>query len=163
MNRRMGRTARLIAVAAALATILVVPATAAGAIEPNVEGLATFVDECGGATSLITLELEGSFDGCLYTDEITQAKFRPDGVYIEHGFETIVGCLDTPAGQKCGTLQTSYEYVATFDAEGTQLTGGCTHPIIGGSGDFAGASGIIVFRDDLAAGTADFRGVIELP
>ena len=132
-------------------------------MEQNVEGVATFVDECGGATSLATLEMEGSFTGCLYTDEITRARFSPDGVYVEEGFETIAGCWDSPDGEKCGTLQTSYRFIATFAPDGTQLSGGCTHPIIGGTGDLAGASGLIVFRDDVAAGTADFRGEIILP
>ena len=162
MYTKIRRVGRLAVVAAILVMTLVVPVGTASAA-PNVDGDATPVDECGGATSLITLELSGGFEGCLYTDVITRAKFRPDGVYIEQGFETIVGCLDTADGEKCGTLSTSFEYVATFAPDGTQLTGGCTHPILSGTGDLDGASGVIVFRDDVVTGEAHFRGVVDLP
>lgn len=154
---------RALVLMAALAMLLVVPTGAAAAIEQNVDGLATFVDECDGQTSIATLALEGSFDGCLYTDTIKQARFTDDGVYTERGTETIAGCWDSPGGEKCGTLSTTYEFIATFDADGNQLSGGCTHPIVGGTGDFAGASGLLVFVDDVEAGTADFRGFIDLP
>ena len=154
---------RGLALAAVMAMMLVVPAGAAGAIEQNVDGVATFVDECGGQTSIATLSLEGAFEGCLYTDTIKQARFSDDGVYTERGTETIAGCWDSPEGEKCGTLSTTYEFIAVFDVDGNQLSGGCTHPIVGGTGDLAGASGILVFADDVEAGTADFRGVINLP
>lgn len=162
MKSRIRTVMALTAVAVLLATMAPAPVSA-GSFGSNVGGMAAAVEECGGATSIITLALEGDFEGCLYTDEITQAGVRANGVYVEHGFETIVGCVDTPDGEMCGTLSTSFVFMATFAPDGTQLTGGCVHPILGGTGDFAGVSGVIVFHDDVAAGTAEYRGLIELP
>lgn len=154
---------RVAIVFAAMAVLMVAPAGSAGAIEPDFEGVGVFAEECGGETSIFTIALEGSFTGCLYTDEITSAKVKRDGTFVEEGFETIAGCWHSPDGDKCGTLKTTYRYIATFAPDGTQLTGGCYHPFIGGTGDFAGATGGFVFQDDLELGTFNFRGLIDLP
>jgi len=162
MNHLTRKARSVVVLLAAMSMLLVVPIGAAGALEPNVEGLSVGVDECEGDSGIFTLALEGSLEGCLYTDVVTEEKFG-NGVFMDRGFETFVGCWDSPDGELCGTLSTSYVYTATFAPDGTQLTGGCTHPILSGTGDFAGASGILVFRDDVEAGTAEYRGVINLP
>lgn len=163
MFRGTKKARRIAIVLVALALLTVAPIGAAGAIEPDFEGVGVFAEECGGETSLFTIALEGSFTGCLYTDEITRYKLKPNGAFIEEGTETIVGCWNSPDGEKCGTLSTTYRYIATFDADGNQLTGGCEHPFVGGTGDFAGATGGFVFQDDLDLGIFNFRGVIDLP
>lgn len=158
MQHVMVRVRKALIVLAALALLLVVPVGSAGALEPDVEGVASFAEECGGQTSAFTLVLEGELSGCLYTHGWV-AKVRPDGTYIEEGTETIAACW----GDLCGTLETTYRFVATFDGDGNQTAGWCDHHIVSGTGDFAGAGGGIQFNDDLDAGVAYFHGVIELP
>jgi hypothetical protein len=45
---------------------------------------------------------------------------------------------------------------------GAELHGRCQHPIISGSGDFEGASGVITFKDDVTNGTSLYRGHVKL-
>jgi len=40
------------------------------------------------------------------------------------------------------------------------IHGRCQHPIIAGTGDFAGASGVITFKDDVTNGTSLYRGPV---
>lgn len=163
MSRATRKTRSIAIVFAAMAVLMVAPVGSASAAQPDFEGVGVFAEECGGETSIFTIALEGSFTGCLYTDEVTQYKLKPDGTFIEEGYETIVGCWHSPEGDKCGTLQTSYRYIATFAPDGTQLTGGCDHPFLSGTGDFAGATGGFTFQDDLDLGVFNFRGRIDLP
>lgn len=149
-------------VVAALAMLLVVPATPASADSGAIEGVGYLVDECDGQSSLITIELTGSLEGCLYTTEITDYVILEDGTYEEYGFETVVACLN---GEICGSFDTSYVFRATFSDTGEQLTGGCKHPILAGTGTdaLAGATGIIEFRDNLVTGEVYYKGFVGLP
>jgi hypothetical protein len=70
------------------------------------------------------------------------------------GRERFVGCLDANhdgscnAGEPAGAMRFSFVYWAAFDpASGALLKGRCVHPIIGGAGSFAHASGVVFMRD----------------
>jgi hypothetical protein len=70
------------------------------------------------------------------------------------GTERIVGCLDRNRNGRCGRheptgeLFTEFVYWATFDPDsGRLIRGQCAHPIIRGTGDFAGTRGLISMYD----------------
>jgi len=65
------RARSVVVVFAAMALVMVMPIGGVAAREPDVEGVAAFAEECGGETSVFTLTLEGNFNGCLYTEEIS--------------------------------------------------------------------------------------------
>jgi hypothetical protein len=95
--------------------------------------------------SYAPLVMEGSLDGCWYTN-IETARTTPDGVYLETGTELFVGQLD---GGPEGTFTTTYRFQANLDSDGAELRGRCQHPLVAGSGTggFSGATGQINFTD----------------
>jgi hypothetical protein len=93
----------------------------------------------------------------------------PSGVVTATGTEEFAGCFDTNGDASCGgsepagTLRFSFESSAKFDpVTFAQQHGRCHHPITGGSGDFAGATGELRFKDDPAAGCAYYSGHLTL-
>ena len=50
----------------------------------------------------------------------------------------------------------------TTDDASTWLGGSCLHPVTSGEGAFAGASGMIYFRDEAYLGASNYWGVIRL-
>ena len=106
------------------------------------------------------IDFSGSLDGCWYT-YVSASKFNPSGTYVEQGAELFVGCLN---GTTCGTFETVYTFTAKYTDEtfATELHGRCEHSIVGGTGDFAGAKGVINFKDDVVNMTFDYRGQIQL-
>ena len=106
------------------------------------------------------IDLTGSLVGCWYT-YVSKSQFNPSGTYVEQGTETFVGCL---TGSGCGTFETIYTFTAkyvdeTFEEE---IHGRCEHRIVGGTEDFAGAKGVLLFKDDVVNFTFDYRGQISL-
>lgn len=114
----------------------------------HVNGTVTVIDADTG-----TLRLEGGLRGTLYTTALTILLESP-GMDVQQGTERIEGCLDRNRNGRCGPrepsgkLFTEYVYWATFDpATGRLLQGQCAHPIVRGTGDFAGTRGLIHMVD----------------
>lgn len=103
--------------------------------------------------------MEGDLSGCWYVDDLT-CRLNPSGTVQCTGHEHFVGSL----GSKTGTFSTTFEFTGKFDGPPTfaEIHGRCHHPIVGGTGDFAGASGVLQFKDDVTTGVSTYRGHITL-
>jgi len=153
------------AVAASVLTVLAMPASAG---TTHVSGSSVYNNACqppAGSPPDDTgdyppIDLSGSLDGCWYT-YVSASKFNPSGTYIEQGTEIFVGCLN---GITCGTFETTYTFTAKYvdDTFAEEIHGRCEHSIVGGTGDFAGAKGVILFKDDVVNVKFDYRGHISL-
>jgi hypothetical protein len=73
---------------------------------------------------------------------------------VQTGQERFIGCLDRNHSQRCdpgepsGALGFDYVLWMQYDPDsGWLIKGQCLHPISGGSGDFAGARGVLIMRD----------------
>ena len=140
-----------LAVAASVLAVLAMPASAGTA---HVSGIGVFNDLCqppvGSPPDDLgdypPIDLTGSLHGCWYT-YVTSSKFNRSGTYQEKGTEIFVGCLNGP----CGTFETTYTFTAKYvdDTFAEEIHGRCHHPIVGGTGGFAGAKGVINFKDDV--------------
>jgi hypothetical protein len=112
--------------------------------------------------------MAGSLIGCWYTDSLDQVQSSPNGAILAIGTEHFVGCLDTDSDHTCatrdprGTLVLIYAFEGRFDKQGHELSGGCQHPIMSGTGAFAGARGRIDFSDNVMTGTSSYRGQVTL-
>jgi hypothetical protein len=106
------------------------------------------------------IDLSGSLDGCWYT-YVSASQLNPSGTYVERGTEIFVGCLN---GTTCGTFETTYTFTAKYvdDTFAEEIHGRCHHPIVGGTGDYAGAKGVINFKDDVVNLKFDYKGHISL-
>ena len=152
-----------VAVAASVLAVLAMPASAG---TTKVSGPGVFDTEClppagNPPVNLGTydpIDLSGNLDGCWYT-YVSTSRTNPSGTYVEQGTELFVGCLN---GTVCGTFETTYTFTAKYDTLGQEIHGRCHHPIVGGTGGFAGAKGVINFKDDVVTGTFDYRGNISL-
>ena len=87
----------------------------------------------------------------VYGAWLPRSRYVPDdqpgfeawiGRPFAHGTEHFTGWL----GTLYGTFYTTYSYTARFDGA-VELHGRCHHPILGGSGDFAGVRGELSFTD----------------
>lgn len=146
---------------------LVATAEPASAGTTQVSGVAVFNDDCQSPVGsppadpgdYPPLDLSGSLDGCWYT-YVSASRFNPSGTYVEQGTEIFVGCLD---GTTCGTFETTYTFTAKYvdDTFADELHGRCEHSIVGGTGDFAGAKGVILFKDDVVNLEFDYRGHVS--
>jgi hypothetical protein len=68
------------------------------------------------------------------------------------GTELFRGCLDVRHDGHCsgdpkGNLRFKFRYWADFASDGSLVWGSCWHPITGGTGDFAGAQGVLTMVD----------------
>ncbi len=73
---------------------------------------------------------------------------------VQTGQERFIGCLDGNHSRRCdpgepsGALAFDYVLWMHYDPHsGWLIKGPCLHPITGGSGDFAGARGVLLMRD----------------
>ena len=113
--------------------------------------------------------MTGDLVGCWYTDtfEVIQANDNLGGKFKASGTEHFVGCLDTNgdgscAGEAMGRFNTTFVFTAKFAPSGDEIHGRCHHPIVGGTGAFAGASGGISFKDIPSEGRFPYHGEIKL-
>jgi hypothetical protein len=102
-----------------------------------------------------------SLVGCWYTDTLEVVHDPSNGTYQERGTETFVGCLSD--GTTCGTFSTTYKFTAKLAADGSEIHGHCEHPLVSGTGDFAGITGQVNIRDNVQAGEYPYIGHFQLP
>ncbi len=171
LTRRMTVLGITLMVMIALIGGWMVPATAVAQERMAIEGLGEFDDgECGtespnGQTADFSNKLSGDLTGCLYVF-VDTAECGPDGKYLETGVETFVGEYNGESG----TFWTTFVFLAQYEScvdgvpEG-QLSGGCYHPVIQGSGTgvFRHVQGYLMFIDDVEAGNFPFMGQLEFP
>ena len=166
MNQRLIiGTLTVLAVVALHSAVLLVPAPALAAGATHIAGLGVYAaagdcEDPAGDGDSYALTLTGDLDGCLYTF-VETADCSPSGTYRETGRELFVGQY---TGQD-GTFRTTYRFTAKYeecvdDIPVGELFGRCQHPIIAGSGTgvFAGVSGRLDFKDDIAAENFPYRG-----
>jgi hypothetical protein len=127
---------------------------------------------CGGAVLPPALPnavlMSGNLVGCWYTDTGVLVSIADNHVTTTMTFtgtEHFVGCLGRHRDGVChgrdrtGTWQTTYVFTGVFsDTTGFEVSGGCTHPIVPGSGTgaFKGAKGTILMTDNIPPGGAPF-------
>ena len=168
------KTQRLALVGVLMGSLLgmgsVAPANAAGTTQISGSGFYDVTgSECGTPPARFAdftpLVLTGDLEGCLYTDILTSTdRGAPSGIYIETGREMIVASLN---GGSVGTFETTYRFESMWDPDvstGVEVKGRCQHPIVAGSGTgaFAGATGRLDFKDEVATGQFFYRGHIML-
>jgi hypothetical protein len=154
-----------LSVAASLLAVLAMPASAGTA---QVSGIGVFNTACqppvGSPPADLgdypPIELTGSLQGCWYT-YVDSSKFNRSGTYQETGTEIFVGCLN---GGACGTFETTYTFTAKYvdDTFAEEIHGRCHHPLASGTEGFAGAKGLINFKDDVVNLKFYYRGHISL-
>jgi hypothetical protein len=143
-------------------------ATPASAGATLVSGIGVFNTECqppvGSPPADLgdypAIDLTGSLNGCWYT-YVSKSQFNPSGTYLEQGTEIFVGCLN---GLACGTFETIYTFTAKYvdDTFAEEIHGRCEHRIVGGTEDFAGVKGVLLFKDDVVNLNFEYRGPISL-
>ena len=165
----MRRWLRAATVSAVVVAALVVVVATAMAGTTQVSGSGVYVDQrcvppaaAGPAPTDLgdypPLVMEGSLVGCWYT-YVLASKETPSGSYKETGTELFVGCLNETT---CGQFETTYTFTGKFTANfEAEIHGRCHHPVTGGTGGFAGMSGVIQFKDDVDTGIFYYRGNIK--
>jgi hypothetical protein len=128
----------------------------------QVSGRQVPVETCDGkAGAAATFEMSGDLVGCWYLDDFAPKAATPSGIFVGGGRETFVGCIRS----RCGTLTFRFVFIGQYDATGAEIRGACHHPVVGGTGGLAGASGSINFVDDPDGSglpPADYSGRINL-
>jgi hypothetical protein len=138
--RRLAAPTLLAATAAlALAT------SASAATTYQVSGKQTVVDEAAGKYAM-----HGGLVGDWTFTSYTEIAKTP--IYRAKGTELFSGCLDVArdgscAGDPSGKLRFSFRYWAQFGAGDALVWGSCLHPVTGGTGAFAGATGVLAMVD----------------
>ena len=145
----------LVAAAAALAL-----ASPAGAATYEVAGKQTTIDAD-------TAKMTGDLRGRWTTTSFEDVAYTP--FYQAKGTETFTGCVDrrrdhSCAGDPSGTLNFEFGYLALYASPdpASLVWGTCWHPVVGGSGAFAGAQGVIAFVDSPTSGGVSTRYVGSL-
>ncbi len=130
--------------AAAAALVLAAPA---GAATYQVSGKQTAVDADAG-----TYKMSGGLRGDWATTSFEEIATEP--YYEGKGTEMFDGCIDRRRDRSCkgdpsGTLSLTFRYWALFGSEDPEsfTWGACWHPVVEGTGDFAGAQGVLTFVD----------------
>ena len=150
----------VLSVAASFLAVLAMPASAG---TTQVSGVGVYNTACqpplGSPPANLgdypPIELSGSLSGCWYT-YVESAKFNRSGTYQETGTEIFVGCMNGT----CGTFSTTYTFTGKFvdDTFAEEIHGRCHHPLASGTEGFAGAKGLINFKDDVVNLKFDYRG-----
>jgi hypothetical protein len=148
LHRTWRRTAVPLLLAAA-ATLALAGSASATTATYQVSGKQTVVDEAAG-----TYKMQGGLIGDWAITSFTEIAKAP--LFKAKGTELFVGCLDVRRDGSCtgdpaGRLRFSFRYWAQFDAQGGLVWGSCVHPITGGTGAFAGATGVLAMVDSPTA------------
>ena len=149
-----------------LACVLAVAcAGAADAKTYRVAGKQIVVDEDQG-----TSKMRGGLIGGWAITAFEPLETAP--VFHARGTETFEGCLDRRRDRSCagdpkGTLEFTFDYWAAYASEdpASLIWGTCVHPIVNGTGGFAGAQGVIAMVDMPTPSGVQTRyeGTITLP
>jgi hypothetical protein len=170
----MRRHIAALGMVAAAAVLAATAATAAGTTQ--VDGISTLValgDPLDPTDDVFAMAGYGdgrpALVGSWYTRTFVPGVFTPSGVLTATGTEEFVGCLDADGDGSCGvsdpagTLGFTYQVSAKYDpVTFAQQHGRCHHPITGGTGDFAGATGVLRFKDDPETGCSYYTGHLTL-
>ena len=157
----------VIMVTAVALTAVAVGAAGTGSTVLTVRGTQTVVDEQKGR-----YEMHGSLVGAWNTTAFTLNYAGADGQVVGSGKETFAGCHDTDrngtcdAGEPKGTLRFSFIYWATYKpGTKTLVKGQCVHPVVGGTGAFAKAKGVIHMTDRPSKGgvLTTYTGTLDVP
>jgi hypothetical protein len=140
MNRALGRIAGLVALSATAALLAASPASAI-----PVSGKQTIVSEKKG-----TSKMAGGLIGQWAITSFKVLKTKP--VIRARGTESFDGCLDVDLDGSCsgnpsGTLAFSFRYWGKTAGDGSVQLGTCAHPVVSGTGSFAGATGFLQMVD----------------
>jgi hypothetical protein len=148
MSRTFKRIAAMATLGAIVLTVAVSGANAGSGGSPYVlRGNSITVDEAQGKS-----RMEGSLIGNWQTTAVA-TLFQSSSQYGAAGMELFTGCHDINANKKCeaaeqGTLKFTFTFWTTFDpATGALIKGQCVHPVIGGTGAFKDARGVIFMKD----------------
>jgi len=153
------------ALSAIVCVAALVAAAPAGASTVQLSGVQTLTDPATG-----TFDMEGSLIGTWFTLGFEVVGAHPSGTLQATGTELFVGCLDLGADGACtagdpsGTLGFEMKFTAKFVPPDfmVELHGRCQHPIVSGTDGFAGATGVIHFKDIPPGGVATYKGHISL-
>lgn len=131
--------------AGALLALLVVLAAPASAATYPVSGHQVVVNEGEGKYKM-TGGLLGSWSITSFKEISAGAIFKAKGT------EKFSGCLDLGRDGKCsgdpnGSLNFRFLYWGKFGPNDSLIWGSCWHPVTKGSGDFAGAQGVLTMVD----------------
>jgi hypothetical protein len=142
MSTRLISTA---AIAFACLTALLAAAGGAAAATYQVSGEQTVVNEQNG-----TYRMKGGLIGGWKTTSFKEIAKSP--LYEAKGTEHFQGCLDADrngscAGDPSGTLDFKFLYWGKFGPDDSLIWGSCWHPVTRGTGDFAGAEGVLTMVD----------------
>jgi hypothetical protein len=117
-------------------------------VSVEVSGTQTVVDEANGTSAM-----HGSLVGVWQNTKFVP-RYASAARFVATGREQFTGCLDANRSGACdtndpsGTLKFEFMYWATFNpATGALLHGNCVHPVVGGSGSFRKAAGVIFMED----------------
>ncbi|CAN5746814.1 hypothetical protein BH10BAC3_BH10BAC3_09260 [soil metagenome] len=136
----------------------------AGATQISGIGFFDAADACNSASqgATFSVTMTGDLVGCLYT-YVDGYECSPSGTYREVGREYFVGTFNGASG----SFWTTYKFEAKYEGcaangsyLGAEIKGRCQHPIVEGSGEgvFAGVTGRLDFKDDIAAGNFPYKG-----
>jgi hypothetical protein len=160
------RLVLLVALTAVLAAVAVQAAAGAGATVVRGDQLIAGASSCPNADAG-TYRMAGDLVGCWYTDTFDVVSENPGGGFRASGTEHFVGCADTNgngscgAGEPSGRFDTTFTFTAKLAPTGDEIHGRCHHPIIGGTGAFAGASGELSFKDIPSEGRFPYHGPLN--
>jgi hypothetical protein len=131
-------------VAASLLAAIAAATTVSGE-QFAVAGKQVVVNEKAG-----TAKMSGGLLGNWKITSFTQTAEKP--VFRGKGTESFNGCIDRKldgscAGDPSGTMKFKFRYWGKFGKGDKLELGTCAHPVTGGSGDFAGASGFLMMVD----------------
>ena len=165
MKKSAYQVAAVVGLALVLAIGMLVPSAVAGDGSRTVHVTGTQIPIPGTYNST----MKGDLVGTWYTLSGTQTTTKPTLIVVV-GTEEFVGCIDRRGDGKCGnhditgTLTFDYIYWANYNTDGTLIKGQCTHPVTGGTGDFAGSRGVISMFDTPVGNDVKttYRGDIEL-
>jgi len=166
MHGTTRRSTALLVLVIGLVAALAAPAAAR---QTQLSGVGSLAGGCpaapAGFDDFPPIVMTGSLVGCWYTDiQSSRDNGAPSGVYFERGEEIFIGSLgDGPVG----TFRTTYHFPSKWDPDvstGVEVHGRCAHPIVAGSGTgpFAGVTGRVDFKDDIATGTFLYRGHLTI-
>lgn len=143
---RTNTSRRLTALAGCAVLALALAGPASGKTH-TLSGTQTVIDEEAG-----TYKMKGSLMGGW---AVTSFEEVTDPTYFHgRGTELFKGCLDRRRDRSCkgdpkGSLSFTFDYWALFASPdpASLVWGACWHPIVEGTGDFAGAQGVVMMVD----------------